>query len=118
MHVIDDENEVPRGRGARQQLDDRFEEETRSVLVVGRSRFVRLERRDQASELGGDASGQLADDPVTEALPQPQQRFGPGCVGHVLDAPTADDERPRTAGRELLEQPGLADTRFTADQDE
>ena len=68
--------------------------------------------------MGADAPGQLVDDRSTDPVQQLPQRMGPRGVGHVLDARTADDERRRTTGGELLEQPGLADAGLAADQDE
>lgn len=120
MQVLQDEDDGAVGGEALQQPDGQFEEAGRAVLTEGAA--------DRGAQLGEDP-GQFAllalgrrGDLLGQQPPQAAQGGGEGREGQSVaaDLHTAADRDDRVvtarAGDQLLDEPGLADPRLTADE--
>ncbi|CAM5335836.1 hypothetical protein SRIMM317S_04707 [Streptomyces rimosus subsp. rimosus] len=121
MQVLDDHDERPVGGEALQEPGGQLEEAGAALLVVAAVTGGLAELGQDAGQfalLAGDGGGQFARQLGVE---QAQDRGEGGerqALGADLDAAAdggQDAVGPR-GGRELLDEPGLADPRLTADE--
>ena len=104
-----------------QELDDRFEEQVLTAGVI-RPRGIGLVQgqvREEARDLGPDPAREIVGRNDVGGTQQPAQRLGPGGIRDALDATAPDDMRLLgDPDRELLEQAGLSDAHFSANEHE
>ena len=75
--------------------------------------------RQETRDLGPDPAREIVGRDDVGGTQQPSQRFGPGRIRHALDATAPDDMRlAADPGREFLEQAGLPDAHFPANEHE
>ena len=75
--------------------------------------------REETRDLGPDPAREIVGRDDVGGAQQPSQRLGPGRVRDALDATAPDDMRLLgDPGRELLEQAGLPDAHFPANEHE
>jgi hypothetical protein len=115
VHVVEHDDELSLGADVAEQLDDRLEQELLAAFVGVVQCLVERDRREQARELRTHTSGEAVGR-LWLVLQEPPERIGPGRVGDVFDAAAARDQHVGDAAGELLEETGLADPGFAADQ--
>ena len=103
----------------RQELDDRFEQQVLTTGFVDARGIGLVQRqvREETRDLGPDPAREIVGRDDVGGTQQPSQRLGPGRIRDALDATAPDDMRLLgDPGRELLEQAGLPDAHFPANQ--
>ena len=104
-----------------QELDNRFEQQvlTTGFIPATGIGLVEGQVREETRDLGPDPAREIVDRDEVGIAQQPAQCLGPWRIRHALDATAADDMRVRRdPGRELLEQAGLPDAHFPANEHE
>ena len=102
-----------------QELDDRFEQQGLTTGFIRATGIASSRDRCGSRRATSDRTrrGRSSAATTPARTQQPAQRLGPGRVRHALDATAPDDMRLLgDPGRELLEQAGLPDADFPANE--
>ena len=118
MDVVDHERETCASGDVCEQIDDGFEEQMLPALRRRVSSASVASCGINRPSWARHAPRQFVDELGSGGVDQPPQRFGPRRVRHRFYAAPARHERALGSGRELGQQPGLADADLTADEDE